>query len=315
MNGILRILIFSVLLIDLFLSTKLVGFIAKASFIESESIVEEGRVIQLTNFGNSKKTIPLNSKFYDRSFFELNAKNIISNSENEDGIRAIIAPHHLLVSELIARSLMAMSGRSIKTVVVIGPDHENKGGAPIISGDFSWETPFGIIEPDTKPIRELLQNSKVFIGFDTLASEHSVGVFMPYIKKSYPNASVIPILFSSYANEGDCEYVADFLTKFDPNTTRVIFSIDFSHYLSEALAYEKDRETLNLIGRGDYSKILPLTSDHLDSPATLVTALIYFAKNNLSFDLLYHKNSNDYLSSMEKITTSYIGFIAKASMD
>ncbi|MCD4761466.1 AmmeMemoRadiSam system protein B [bacterium] len=254
--------------------------------------------------------ISLKESFYDKQSFWPAVKAADKIRANSD-IPAIVVPHHLVPSEYIARMLKRASGRQVDQVVIIGPNHNNIGVASIASVKASWQTPFGAVDTHVSLADDLLFTLGIKENFEAFDNEHAVGAIVPFVKYYLPQAKVVPVLLSSYAETSDAEKLAKWLNNNLPDNSLIIFSIDFSHYLSKEEADRKDIITRELIWDRDINRIMGLNNDYVDSPASLITGLMYANYNNLKINIEKQGNSFDFLLPKPSETTSYfaISFI------
>ncbi|MFH1564521.1 MAG: AmmeMemoRadiSam system protein B [bacterium] len=252
--------------------------------------------------------IPANENFFDTKFFN-QAIEKSSNSKNNKDIKAVIIPHHLIASEIIADILRQSQNDSIKDIAIIGPSHEDLGPTTIICANAIWQTPLGQVQTNSELAGKFLADLKLHDNPSSFLNEHSIGAIIPFVKNYYPKARVLPILFNSTASIKDAKDVADWFNQNLDDNALIVFSIDFSHYLKEYNAKNNDEVVKNLITSRDINKIINLNSDYLDSPAALVTAIMYVDAKNLKTEILYEKTSNDFLEQPSVETTSYLGVV------
>lgn len=224
----------------------------------------------------------------------------------KNNIAAVVVPQHLLASSLMASQIQAASGRNIATVVIIGPNHYNTGESTIATAKAQWETEFGLVASDAVMVDRLLLDLNLVDSPEVFRNEHAVGAIVPFIKYYLPEAKIVPIVFSSYANLGDADKVAQWLKDNLSPDSLIVYSIDFSHYLTREQADPMDISTKQYIESRDVSKIITLGNDNLDSPASLATALLYAQKKGLPQEIVANKNSDDFNLVRQEATTSYI---------
>lgn len=222
-----------------------------------------------------------------------------------------LVPHDLFASPLIGAFFQRLDPRLIKRIILIGPNHFEKGDFKVLSSLYGWETPFGIVEPDTEYVNELIKNKLAKIDEEVLSGEHSVGNLMPYIKFYLPRAKITPLILSHRLTKDDVLILAKNLKGMKDVDTLVLASVDFSHYLTSLQAKEKDKVTEQVLKEKNYDKLFGLNSDYLDSPATLATVLMMTreGKELEDFEILGHTNSGEMQKNGNIETTSYFTIV------
>lgn len=241
--------------------------------------------------------------FIEQSFYQ--AIDQSQNIKSQDGIRAVIVPHHLLAASFISDTLKKASSDEIYKVIIVGPNHENIGGEAIATTLADWQTPWGALSSDPDLVNQFRQDLEVSDNIDVFTSEHSIGAQVPFVKYFFPKARMLAIALSSYTARPEVDDLSQWLSENIDKSTLVIFSIDFSHYLNKAQADQMDLVTKELIMARDVNKILKLNNDNTDSPAGLATALLLADKLNLKTEILKQGNSFDLLLNKPESTTSY----------
>lgn len=263
---------------------------------------------QPSGFGllkNSERPkIALHPMFYEATNFS-QATVAAEQVEAESNILAVVVPHHLLVGEYMAEMLKRASGREIKTVVVVGPNHENVGMNIVSSAPIFYQTPFGDLAPEENLSARFLADFGLVATPEVFINEHSVGAIAPFIKHYWPRSKIMPIVFSSYATTRDAKAVGQWLAKNLPEDSLLIVSTDFSHYLTKTAADQHDVVTAGLIEARDIEKIMRLNNDNVDSPASLATVLIFAREQGLTTNIIHNNNSFNFLAVKPVETTSY----------
>lgn len=224
-------------------------------------------------------------------------------------VAAVIVPHHLLASAYLARTLKAASGRAIETVVVVGPNHRNIGPSAVATTHGTWLTAEGNITTNEKLVARLAYDFDLHDDPGIFTNEHSIGAIVPFISHYFPAATLVPVVLSSHAGEGDARRLADWLNNHVGANALIIFSIDFSHYLTQEKATQRDQVTQQLLQESNLPAISRLNNDYVDSPASLMTALAYADKKHLTTDIQIHGNSNDLSQFKSASTTSYFAVL------
>jgi len=149
----------------------------------------------------------------------------------------IVSPHagYIYSGQVAAHAFGAISPEFSGTFVVIGPSHR---GYLSSASSVPWETPLGVIDPDTEFIDAL------DMEIDELShkDEHSIEVQMPFIKYRFPRARIVPVMmgqqdFVSAKRLGEVIVEAIRETK---REVRIVASSDFSHYVPAEKARNDD---------------------------------------------------------------------------
>ncbi|MBX4204942.1 MAG: AmmeMemoRadiSam system protein B [Candidatus Doudnabacteria bacterium] len=218
-----------------------------------------------------------------------------------------ITSHHLpTASGLISRfyKTIEASGSPHKTFVVVGPDHYEHCNTAVSTTKRPYYTPYGTLVANQGLIDDLIQNAAVTEVDSCFDGEHSIGVQSMYIKLLYKDSTIVPIIYSSSASEEAVAKVAQVLSKHKDEIT-VVVSVDFSHYESVELANQLDSESGNMIKSLDGAG---LTLHHMDSPASIRTAIALAKMWGLKPVMLEHLNSFDVTAHPEN-TTGYWNII------
>ncbi len=221
-----------------------------------------------------------------------------------------ITPHHLLPGFIIADFYNNLSAQKPKTIIIIGPNHEEVGESKALTSLMGWETPFGIVAPNTKIVNELVADNTLAIDEEVLPKDHAVAGSMPFIKHYLPETKVVPILLSSFISVDEARSIAEKLTKYLDNNTVLIAAVDFSHYKTSPVAEENNKVTLNLINNFSYDRIAKLDNTYVDSPPSIIILLMAMKeKGTTASEVLFDTNSGEITGNRFKETTSYFSIV------
>jgi poly-gamma-glutamate synthesis protein (capsule biosynthesis protein) len=235
-----------------------------------------------------------------KSFTEV--KEVLVPDENR--VYGAIMPHHLIVKDKMKEFLAGLKKYDYQTVVLIGPNHFERGHSSVITSDQSWATDSGDLMPDEKIINGLAKNNLAMVDDATIKGDHSMYNLTPLIKKYFPEANFLPIILSAKTKPGRVDQLADFLANnFDPEKTLVLASVDFSHYQTVAVADWHDEKSQAVIKSFDFNRIYDL---EIDSPPSIYAVLKYLEKIGAQkSELVYHTNSGRLAASFDIPTTSH----------
>jgi len=249
--------------------------------------------------------------FDEKSFFDviLSSEKIEEKTEHVSGG---VIPHHLLASDIIVGFFESIpKDQTVERVVLIGPNHYERGDSIFTTSLNGWENPIGNVLPDIKAIEKMRGKlSSLGVDADMMEQEHSIGGIIPFVSYYLPDAKIIPLSISRQAKLSDLEKLTSQLNKISNEKTIFISSVDFSHYLSFSEAEKNDKVTLDLLKTGNLDRLLELNEDYVDSPESLALLLLVMEEREIfSFEVLDHKNSADYTQKKEVETTSYYSLI------
>jgi AmmeMemoRadiSam system protein B len=222
-------------------------------------------------------------------------------------VTGIAVPHHLLAADLIARGFWAASGNRYDRVILLSPDHFSKSRRAFATTRRDIETVLGPIRTDQAVAGALLSDSRLFDDSDLFKQEHGVAALLPFVRHFFPEASIVPIVVSYASTRADWDAAVASLRPFVGRATLVVQSTDYSHYLTHAVALQRDQETLNIIAANDLDALARLVQpDHLDSKGSQYIQMRLQAEaNKASGTVIASRSSREYSAIGDK-TTSYI---------
>lgn len=223
-----------------------------------------------------------------------------------------VVPHHLLASEFLVEffRLLADRQKPPKTIILLSPNHFEVGVVNVQAVEFLWETPYGQVLTDSRLLQRLIDTTDAELAPESFKDEHGIYSILPYVAHFLPSAKVVPVILRHNTSAEEIARLVEFLVPLaEGGETVVVGSVDFSHYLPKSDSDKKDVETLRAIQNFDLSRIANFQSDHLDSPATILTLLqlgkIVDAKE---IRVLRHDNSADSARGNYESTTGHYSF-------
>ena len=220
-------------------------------------------------------------------------------------VRLAIVPHHLLVGRYVASVFNGMASKKIQRVVLISPDHFAKGKKTISTTVHSWDTPFGKLAADVKYIDGLVDDTGLTIDPEPFDGEHGISGIVPFIKKSFPNASVVPIVVRDDASIEDEKRLARALGEVDSKTL-VIGSFDFSHYVPHNAAEFHDATSQTTLELLDHETARKLDID--SQPGLAILLRTAKRLNAPHWEQAFHASSASLTGNHDtKDNTSYFG--------
>ena len=246
-------------------------------------------------------------KFYDdRSFIEGINIAVEDFKIPSYKISGAVVNHHTLASYIIADVFKKISVQGPKVLVILGPNHYEKGNFNVLTSKHLWNTKYGLVEPDENIINDLISKNLARPDEETLLNDHATTGLLPFVKFYMPSVKVVQLLVSKKLTKDEAETLSNTLTIYAKDGAVIIASTDFSHYLTAGQANVKDEETLEAINNFDYSTLFSFNSDHLDSPGSLGVLLMTMQKTGKTKqEIIYHANSATIDPNLDTFTTSY----------
>ncbi len=244
------------------------------------------------------------SYFSQAEFFE-EAYAMAGNSQGEPVFKGIIVNHHLLAKQFIAEAFKQVATTAPITVLLVSPNHFATGKFPIITSGAVWKTPFGDLEPDTGLINQLTTKGLVSLEEQPFEQEHGVSGIVGFIKKSLPNAKLVPIIVKDRLSLTSAKKIANQLHQILPNQQwMVVGSFDFSHYLTSRASDFHDAQSLAVLENLDFNKLKTLDVDSRPGLAVFLELMRLASANK--FTLFKQSNSAKLVRQDILESTSYL---------
>ncbi len=220
-------------------------------------------------------------------------------------IRAGIVSHHFLARNLIAEFFAGIDPEGVKRVILVGPDHYKRlGGQKALAAAslLHWKTLYGLLYPDGPFIQGLLPSANAALNDGIFRQEHSVYVLVPFIRKSFPQARLVPLILRSGLDYGRFRELGEKLRQAAGGETILLVSSDFAHGVNAAGARRLDRESLahlRNLNQANLGKI------HADCRPCLAALAGFLGDETGDFVLVNHKTAADFGSRDPDNLTSY----------
>ncbi len=186
--------------------------------------------------------------------------------EIKSNLRMLILPHagHEFSGQTAAYGFKKLIGRDFKTVILIGPSHQDWFFGAALSDYDYWQTPLGKIEVDKELAKKLIkENKNVFIREQAHQKEHCLEVMLPFLQKTLKDFKILPIIISQ-ADDKFLTALAQIIQKHLTDETLVIISSDLSHYPSHNDAQGADKKTINGILSGSIESFKEAIQENME---------------------------------------------------
>ena len=217
----------------------------------------------------------------------------------------MVIPHHLTASNLIAGGISLLTADPPGTIIILSPNHADTGQCDIVSSSNSWDTPYGQVPVDQKLLDLFVRYGTVCLDNLAIVPEHGLAGLMPFLAYYLPNTQVVPFALKKNLDPALLDSFIRQLITVSP-ATAIIASIDFSHGLTHDQAKQSDTQTENYIYNHNYPAIEKLSSEYLDSPASLISALKIISARSLSPEVLVHTDSFAFNQIPDSVTSYFL---------
>ncbi len=236
--------------------------------------------------------------FYD-SFFTNNKPK----EKMEGRVFSAVVPHHLVAGMYMGSFFHSLEDQDPQTVVIIGPNHKQIGNDSIISSPLVWQTPYGVLAVNKKLVASIADKKIGINNEEVVGDEHSISTLVPFVKKTWPNAKIVPIILKNNTDESRIDELVKLLAD-SKEKILVLASVDFSHYLPKNVADFHDELSLNVLESGSQTNLKEL---EVDSKPSLSALLKYNKlKEAENFTVFSHTNSAEIMGKDLAETTSHI---------
>lgn len=225
--------------------------------------------------------------------------------------QGMLVPHHLLAAQYIAQAFVQTRNRTPDTIILLSPDHFAHGASWASISRVGWDTPYGRVEPDTGRADALVAAGVVQVDELPFTQEHGVGAIMPFIRRTFPKARVIPIIVKDGMPDTRADALASAIATQMDGTVLLVGSFDFSHYLPQNVAQYHDATAQTVLEQLDARGAARLDIDSKPGLRVFLTALrarapsmTYHPLAHTSADILL-KNHNSFEN-----TSYFTGYFA-----
>lgn len=220
-------------------------------------------------------------------------------------INGLIVNHHLFASNLIDQTFSAAADNKPSVIVLISPNHFNFGKYQLLTTQKNWPTIYGELTSNKIISYQIINNSDLKIEDLVFEKEHGIFNIIPYLKKYYPESTVVPIIIKETISNDQIDELASQLNNILPADALIIGSFDFSHNKIDAEADKNDEKSLMILQNLDYLNTIDLD---IDSTKGLRLVLEYlFLKQTKKFQLIAHSSSAKITNNLTTTeNTSYI---------
>ncbi|MFH1236636.1 MAG: AmmeMemoRadiSam system protein B, partial [Parcubacteria group bacterium] len=196
-----------------------------------------------------------------------------------------------------------------KRIILIGPNHYERGGSLVLTTSVSWRSGTGTVSADRDAVQWLTGNNYAVENDAVFVDEHSITAITPYISYYLPDTQIVPMILKAEVRLSEVQSLSRALDELVDDDTVVIAAVDFSHYLTATEAAQNDLVTERALQEFDYQTLLSFGAqfnDYVDSPGSIALLLYWLSSQGVEgYTLLEHTNSGILTGNMLEPVTSY----------
>ncbi|MFH1078331.1 MAG: AmmeMemoRadiSam system protein B [Patescibacteria group bacterium] len=225
-----------------------------------------------------------------------------------------VVNHHALAFDLIGRffATLKASRSDLRRIVILAPDHYRAGADSVTVGDVSYLSRGTVIASDAEAVDALTSEHLASLGErSAFEREHGVAALIPALARSFPDATVLPILIRGDVPRERMDALGGHLADLAADDrTFVIVSSDMSHELTEAEALRNDMQTTRHLSALDREWFASVSDAFTDSgPAFVALSALFGATETTSvFGVVDHAVSSAYNRDRTRVTSYLTGF-------
>ena len=234
----------------------------------------------------------------------------------------IISPHagYVYSAPTAAYGFEAVASQKINTVIILAPSHHFSFKGASVWPEGSFETPLGALEVDRDLAAKVAAFDKRFVFrrdvFEGASGrqENSVETQLPFIKKVFPGARIVPVIVGYPPDLDMLKTIASALAAAVGDRTDVLVdvSVDQSHFHPEAEANVIDARGLAAIEAGDVQALWKGHADgtmEVDGFHVVTAGMLYAAARGFDrIKVLHYGTSAD----ATKDPSSVVGYASIA---
>ena len=240
---------------------------------------------------------------------------LFKESEKDDFImspNAVIVPHDLILDTEIQKFFNGLKeAKNPEKILLLIPNQENVGNKSIITCDKCiFKNHEGLLNIDFELIDLMKKNNILYYSDLAFKNEDAFLNIAPFIKNSFPNAEIIPVLINENLSKDEIIKFRTFISSHITTEDLIISSMNFSENELLQLAELNDLSSLNTINNFDFDNVLDLDVEMPSSLYLLMNILDHQECKNVevvkSFDLNDSTDENlDYTDTFKFIAFNY----------
>jgi len=208
-------------------------------------------------------------------------------------VRLILSPHagFACTGALQAMAWLAATSRPVRRIIIIAPLHDRHQHGAYLTEFGKFDTPLGPVAIDSGACADLESSSTLFAISDTaFLEDHAIEVQLPFMRRLFPDASLVPVLVSGDgATALALARAIDVVFGQDADETLVAVSANLASSFVEADALRRSDDLIASMALNDWRGITQ--GHHVHGATAIASALAINAVTGSRFRLLGRNDS------------------------
>lgn len=241
--------------------------------------------------------------------------NYIDNADNPEipgEVKGILAPHagYRYSGRTAGYAFQTVKGKAFDQVIILSPYHAYHTQSILSSAHQAYATPLGRIQVDKKFISDfrdrLFEQHNIQMVEVANDQEHSLEIEIPFLQRSLINDfSLIPLMIRSVDLVTVKKLSKVLVEMIAGNNVLLVVSTDLSHFYSQAIANEFDKNILESIAGYSIEEVFQTEQKGVGFACGLSAVLTGMAvTKGIGCDLvkiLHHSTSGDETGDLESV--------------
>lgn len=226
-------------------------------------------------------------------------------------IAAVVVPHHDIVKkqrlEFWRQLMRKIDSTAIKNVIIIGPNHFGENQQVISYDNTDWTTASASLKNLLKDQNTIPAAFRKDTGL--IKGDHAVVNLIGEVKQNFPNARFAPFLIGRDVSFEKLPMFTNYIeTLCGKSDCLLIASVDFSHYLKEAVANAQDKRTVTLLAAKTLTEnsLNKHGTIEADSPQALYVMQEFARARRLNYWWLQNQTNSAFGNPNTTDTTSHV---------
>ncbi|MFH1284068.1 MAG: AmmeMemoRadiSam system protein B, partial [Candidatus Peregrinibacteria bacterium] len=210
---------------------------------------------------------------YDKGYYERVFATVKNSVPYVSDVTAMLLPASFYEAENIAEAFVRLKAtQKVDNFIIIGENHSRRGRYEISCSRYGYKTPYGELEPNI----DIIDKLELPFSYWSFWNEYSVGIFSAFIKRTFPEAKIVPIVIKDFEAENGLADLAETLAAIPPEKTVLIVSSDFAKGITYRTAEFHDELSRDVMENFDGSGISQMDVDSRPGMSVLFKYLELF---------------------------------------